>query len=834
MRNKGVESLVELLAPAGTKEAFYAAVENGANAVYLAGKMFGARAYAANFDEQELSDVIRYAHLKNVQVHVAVNTIIDNEELPKLKEYLSFLSSVGADAVLVQDLGAARLAQQIAPSLPLHASTQMTIHNSAGVKALAALGFSRVVLARELSIPEIQKICRESSVEIECFVHGALCVCYSGQCLMSSMIGGRSGNRGRCAQPCRLPYTLIDAAGRDVLGDSAGNFLLSPRDLNAVDLIPQLLDAGIYSLKIEGRMKRPEYVATIVRTYRKAIDHYLAAKKPPIDDDDRDHLAQVFNRDFTTAYMERHQGKQMMSDRRPNNRGLLVGRVVDYDARTEMVSLKLARDLAVGDQLDFWVKVGGRVSAEIEHLYDEDGRECLAASAGDIVSFRIRGRVRMHDRAFKVYDAKLMETARRSYAADSLAKIPVAMHLHAKLQAPLTLHVEDDAGNCVDEKSEYLPVRATKRPLTDEIAKAQMERLGTTAFVMKELTCEIDPEVMVPVSELNKLRRAAIAALEEIRLSRFQAKKEICRVMVPVRENVSTAPPAKLMVSVDSLAAAEAAISGGADGILYGGESYEGRHLQPRDYDAVWDYAQAHHVRIDYNTPRIVHEGECSALVDLLAHFENKLPAALHVHNIGTAQLAQEHCSAALHADASMISYNRATLDFLQSYGFQEATISPELNEKQAARLAHDSTIPLSMMVSGRLPLMVSEYCVLGSFLGNLDKGKCTMPCRKGRYFLHDRKGIDFPIVTDQFCRMHILNSKKLSLLPHVPKILRAGITTLRIEGRGTAPDELQRTVSAYRDAMKLSLPLTEEEEKRLQMQEGNDITRGHYFRGIL
>lgn len=223
MRNKGVESLVELLAPAGTKEAFYAAVENGANAVYLAGKMFGARAYAANFDEQELSDVIRYAHLKNVQVHVAVNTIIDNEELPKLKEYLSFLSSVGADAVLVQDLGAARLAQQIAPSLPLHASTQMTIHNSAGVKALAALGFSRVVLARELSIPEIQKICRESSVEIECFVHGALCVCYSGQCLMSSMIGGRSGNRGRCAQPCRLPYTLIDAAGRDVLGDSAGN-----------------------------------------------------------------------------------------------------------------------------------------------------------------------------------------------------------------------------------------------------------------------------------------------------------------------------------------------------------------------------------------------------------------------------------------------------------------------------------------------------------------------------------------------------------------------------------------------------------------------------------
>ena len=359
---------MELLAPAGTKEAFLAAIANGANAVYLAGKKFGARAYASNFEEDELAEVIRHAHLKNMQVHVAVNTIVDRDELPQLREYLSFLYDVGADAVLLQDLGAVRLAKEIVPQMPLHASTQMTVHNIAGVQALEELGFSRVVLARELSIPEIREICKKSRVEIECFVHGALCVCYSGQCLMSSMIGGRSGNRGRCAQPCRLPYTLVDAQGNDVLGDTAGNFLLSPRDLNAIELIPQLLDAGIDSLKIEGRMKRPEYVATIVHTYRKAIDHHLGVRREAVDDADRAHLAQVFNRDFTTAYMEKRQGRYMMSDRRPNNRGLLIGRVTAYDRSSHMVTVKLSEGLSVRDQVDFWVKVGGRVSVEIEHL----------------------------------------------------------------------------------------------------------------------------------------------------------------------------------------------------------------------------------------------------------------------------------------------------------------------------------------------------------------------------------------------------------------------------------------------------------------------------------
>ncbi|ANR71457.1 peptidase U32 [Selenomonas sp. oral taxon 126] len=832
--------MVELLAPAGTKEAFLAAVENGANAVYLAGKMFGARAYASNFDEDELAEVIRHAHLKNVQVHVAVNTIVDSDELPQLKEYLSFLYDAGADAVLLQDLGAVRLAKQVVPRLPLHASTQMTVHNLAGVRALEELGFSRVVLARELSIAEIRHICAESRIEIESFVHGALCVCYSGQCLMSSMIGGRSGNRGRCAQPCRLPYTLVDADGKDVLGESAGNFLLSPRDLNTIELIPQLLDAGIDSLKIEGRMKRPEYVATIVHTYRKAIDHHLDHESASVDAEDRDHLAQVFNRDFTTAYMEKPQGKYMMSDRRPNNRGLLIGRVTAYDRSSHIVSVKLSGKLAIGDQVDFWVKVGGRVSVEIEHLYNARGKECREAATGDTVSFPIRGKVHVHDRVFKVYDAKLMDEARRSYDPDHSARIPIRAVLYARLGEQVHLHIEDDAGNAADSESDYVVAEANNRPLTVETVQKQMGRLGTTIFSLAELVCEMDESVMVPVSELNNLRRSAIASIEEVRMSRFQQRRsEAVRLTAEnstghMAHKSDIQKPAALMVAVDDLAAMKAAVTAGADGILYGGESLRGASLQPKDYAAAWDYATECGVRIDYNTPRIVRGDEQAALIRLFEGFGKKLPSALHVHHIGTAYLARDRVPAVLHADYSMISYNPSTLAFLRAYGFGEATLSPELNGKQMERLAGTSPIPLTALVSGRLPLMISEYCVLGSFLGNLDTGKCSMPCRRQDYYLRDRKGVDFPVMTDQFCRMHILNSKQLSLLPYVQQLLHMGVKTLRIEGRGIPTKELQCIVRMYRTAMQQKSPIKEEDEQYLRMQEGNDITRGHYFRGIL
>ena len=294
------QKYIELLAPAGSWEALEAAVNAGADAVYMGGKAFGARAYASNFDKEEMTKAVYFAHMHRVRLYITVNTLVDDSELAELADYLLFLNNVGVDGIIVQDLGIIRLARQIVPELPLHASTQMTITNSSGVDFAVAAGMERSVLARELSLKEIEAACSRGT-EIETFIHGALCVCYSGQCLMSSLIGGRSGNRGRCAQPCRLPYKLLNAKGEDMLeGKDAGQYLLSPKDMNTLAILPQLIEAGVVSYKIEGRMKRPEYVAVVVDAYRRAIDSYKAGNYH-VPAEDLANIEQIFNRDFTTA-----------------------------------------------------------------------------------------------------------------------------------------------------------------------------------------------------------------------------------------------------------------------------------------------------------------------------------------------------------------------------------------------------------------------------------------------------------------------------------------------------------------------------------------------------
>src|SRR4030066_1614754 len=330
----------ELLAPVGSKESLIAAIENGTDAVYFGGTLFSARQYASNFNREELLWAIDYAHARGVKAYVTVNTLIKDSELEEACDYLHFLCNAGTDAVIVQDIGILKLLREQLPDLPAHASTQMTIHNVEGVKFLQEMGVKRVVLAREMSLQEIKRIKSETGMEIETFIHGALCFSYSGQCLLSSMIGGRSGNRGYCAQPCRKKYRIGEMEG----------YLLSPRDLNMSGHIGALLDAGIDSFKIEGRMKRPEYVAGVVRVYRKLIDRYLDA---PVDfrvtKAEMHTLLQLFNREFTTGYFFGNPGSQLMSPKYPHNRGTLLGKTTDYDTKTKLVSIDLKSPLRVGD-----------------------------------------------------------------------------------------------------------------------------------------------------------------------------------------------------------------------------------------------------------------------------------------------------------------------------------------------------------------------------------------------------------------------------------------------------------------------------------------------------
>jgi putative protease len=831
--------VIELLAPAGSREAFTAALEGGANAIYLGGRAFGARHYAPNFTDEELAEVVREAHLRDAAVYVTVNTLIDNSEIPLLVSYLRHLYTIGVDAIIVQDIGVAQIAREVVPNLPLHASTQMTVYNLAGVEYLAKMGFTRVVLARELTLEEIRTICQKSPVEIETFIHGALCISYSGQCLMSSMIGGRSGNRGRCAQPCRLPYTLVNSEGKDALaGEEAGEYLLSPRDFSTIGLLPELIEAGVVSFKIEGRMKRPEYVAVVVDTYRRAIDAYLADKNNyVIDPQDEKDMAQIFNRGFTTAYLERKQGRNMMSDRRPNNRGVRVGRVLEYNHQERSARIKLDEPLNTGDIIEFWIKVGGRTSATISKML-LDGREVANAPAGAAVTIGVPTPVKVGDRVFKTFDVALMDKARGFFSsASAVRRVPVDALVEVAEGLPLVITFRDDDGNVGQGKTAFIAEKAVKRPLDETVIAKQAGRLGTTVFGLRSLDCRIKGEVMVPISEINEARRAAMEALEQARLSRFARPPLNESPAVNFVADKKRAAPNRqplLTVNADTVAKVEAALQNGADVIMFGGERLDHRPITADDFRQVVGLVRRQGKQVLLSTPRIIKDGQLDHVRAKLDLFSTLKPDGVSAANLGTLKILQDYPDFPVYGDYPLNIYNSVAIDFFSRQGLVGLTLSPELNFEQLGQLTGRSAVSLECLVQGYLTLMISEYCVVGSFRGGLHTGKCNQACLNGQYWLKDRKNELFRVRTDQFCRMHILNAKELSMLPHVPKFGALGIDRIRIEGKAADIDELARMTLLYRELLDNgeNHPLFKGD--GFAAVEHEDITRGHYFRGVL
>ncbi len=822
--------MIELLAPAGSSEALAAAIYSGANAVYLGGKAFGARQYAPNFSDEELAEAVRLAHLHFVRVYVTVNTLVDDSEIPELIDYLKLLYTIGVDAIIVQDLGVVAVARQVVPDLPLHASTQMTIYNSAGVNLLDSLGFKRIVLARELALAAIKTICASTKLEIEVFIHGALCVCYSGQCLMSSLIGGRSGNRGRCAQPCRLPYKLVNQRDEILLASSeAGEFLLSPRDLNTLEIVPDLIKAGVHSFKIEGRMKRAEYVAVVTDAYKRAVE---VCKNNPdnyeVVEQDYKNLAQIFNRDFTTAYLLNKQGKNMMSDRRPNNRGVYIGRVVKSTG--QRVIIRLEESLSVGDGLEFWVKVGGRIGVTVSNL-SVNGQEVKMAESGTDVEIPVPAGIKNNDRVFKTFDAELMTKAQGFFQDDTKKKIPLDFVVKIKSGETMKVIACDDSGNNAEVYSEFICEPAKKRPMTEELLISQLDRLGNTVFKLQSVCCHIDGEVMVPISEINDVRRKVVAKIEEMRLSRFKRAPlpEESVSLKNGRPKKSVPTKLELAVTVDSLEKLQAAAKAGADWILFGGENYNGHVINNAEYREAVLLAQNYGRKIILATPRIVHEHELKRISDQILELISLNPDAIAVSNLGTLQIVKKY-NVPIHGDYPLNAYNSSAIDLYRRLGVASITLSPELNFAQLETI-NKNTIPVECIVHGRLPLMISEYCLLGSYLGNLHSGNCTGPCKQGQYFLRDRKDEVFPIVTDQFCRMHVLNAKELTMLPHIYKFKTMGIQRIRIEGKYMSPAEVGRVTGNYHDIIAGNQQYSDAE---LVQMEPKDFTRGHYFRGVL
>ena len=505
---------VELLAPAGGPEQLRAAVENGADAVYLGGSKFNARMHAANFDEEGIRKAVQYAHPRGVKLYAAVNTLLFDEEMTEALAYCADLYEAGIDALIVQDFGLARLVKKHIPDLPLHLSTQGTVYNLSGALAAARLGFCRVVPARELSLDAISDIAQNSGLEVEVFCHGALCMCYSGQCQLSRSLGGRSANRGACAQPCRLAYT--DAEG------NTGHFL-SPKDLCTIEQLPALLKAGVSSLKIEGRMKSPEYTAIVTGLYRKYLDRWESGASGAVDPEDMKALQQVFSRSgFTQGYLFGAPKEPFRSLRLPGHAGIEIGRV-QRRGPYETVDVRVQEAICLGDRIEIFA--GDRQRSQKAGTADAAVRR-----GGNLVTYvkelkngllrigDIKGEVKAGDRIFRTVDAAQMEAARRSYARGS-RKLPVSMTLHAHLGSVPRLQAA--AGSAVHGTRECkaegstLVEPAAHQPAEEARVAAQLQKTGDTPFRAERLRIFMDEGIYLPASAVNALRRDVLTRLEE-------------------------------------------------------------------------------------------------------------------------------------------------------------------------------------------------------------------------------------------------------------------------------------------------------------------------------
>jgi len=842
--------LPELLAPAGSPEAARAAVQNGADAIYLGGKQFSARQFADNFSDEELREILDYCHVYGVKVYVTVNTLVHDRELESALEYLRTLYNAGVDAVIMQDLGLIRAASKLLPGLTIHGSTQMTVHNSAGVSFLEEIGVQRVVLAREMSLEDITRVRKTTKMELEVFVHGALCISYSGQCLLSSMIGGRSGNRGKCAQPCRLPYALCETDKNS--SDETYTHILSPKDLNLIEHLPKLIQAGVAGLKIEGRMKRPEYVAVVVGAYRQALDRY--AENP--DDysvlpETLKDLAQVFNREFTTGYLYGNLGREMMSLDRPNNRGILLGRVQKVDRTTGLVTLRIDVPLSVGDEIEFWVTSGGRKEAKVSRLL-KGHIETDYAAPGEEVQIELNSTKGIHrgDRVFKTSDAQLMAKARQSYTSPvRKRKIPLELEVYLHPGEPLKLTGTDSLGNQVSVSSEVVAEEAVKRPLTQESLGQQLDRLGNTPFELSHLDFDIDARVIIPISEINKTRRKLIEGLEEKRIIKARPGKEVAagpfRAAVNkmledcTSESTGTGFPTPILsVSVADSESAQAALTAGAGRIYLGGENLQRREITIKDVETIVALAQKSGSQVYYSLPRIWHENELEGIKRQVQSLLDKGLTGFSCANPGSLQLLNLLGAKEIHADYPLNIFNAQAACFFSDKGAKSYCLSPELNTqeiKQFGRMLKDA----EYVVHGWPPLMVSRHCVLNSRTGSCGSDSpCQQACRKP-YGLKDRMKLTFPLRTDRGCRMYIYNSKELCLIENLAELVGYGVMYLRIEAKIQDSRHVERVVTDYDKILKLikaGVYTAEDGERareRLEASSPQGITKGHYFRGV-
>ncbi len=763
----------ELLAPVGKVESFYAAIENGANAVYVGGKQFSARQFAQNLDIDQLKEIVEYAKLRNIKVYITVNTLVKNKEMDDLMFYLHMLSQVGVDAVIVQDFGVARLVKEYFPNLSIHASTQMSSHNKYDVKFLKDCGYKRVVLARELSLEEVRDIKSAVDIEIETFVHGALCVSYSGQCLMSSIIGGRSGNRGRCAQPCRLPYILTKDS-KDITGyDSA--YLMSPKDVETLDIIPGLIDVGIDTFKIEGRMKTPEYIASVARIYNKYIDLALEKNKYKVAKEDKDELLTVFNRGgFTEGYFTQKPGKSMMAIDSPKNIGLLIGEVISYN-KAGHIQIMTNKQLNPGDGIGILTKsqnqVGMGISKEV--------------GAGSVLKTIIKGKISVGDKVYLSKDHELTKELTKSYNKNNRKSL-VDIHLTIRLGQPIRLDLIHENGI----KSSVLgdiADEAKNAPISTDKLKNQISKFGNTPFESSNIVIDTDSNVFVSISAINKLRREGAEALSNNILSQNHYDGRGYQRYLDDRIVINTKPchNKRFTASVLTTEQLEACIDI-ADDIYLDIENQDITDIE-NSLKLCLDRGAKLYIAMPY----IQREKDYPVYDRIMKYIEQSKVDGYLVRSYGQFERLKSSNKEKI-IDYTLNVFNNQNIGHWESHGADRITLSAELSSDE---IQEANGKDLEMIIYGRIPVMTTEQCVIGRYGGCPAKGESI----NSIYKLIDRKGEQYPLITNcKTCRMQILSSKPIMLANQMNNIKRLPVDNMRFMFTTESPDEIKEVISWY------------------------------------
>ena len=764
---------VELLAPVGDWNCLKAAVQNGADAVYFGVEQFNARMYAANFNVEDMKQVIDYCKLRNVKTNLTLNTLLENCEFDNAVDLAKEAYKAGVDAIIVQDLGLAKYLIDNIPGLPIHASTQMTVHNFQGVLKLEKLGFDRVVLSRELSCEEIEYICKNCKVEIETFIHGALCICYSGQCLFSSVVGGRSGNRGKCAGPCRLPYELISENAETHERKSIDKgYLLSTKDLCGIAYLPRLIQAGVKCFKIEGRMKSPEYVATVTRIYRKYIDMVLNNDDFIIDEKDINDLMQVFNRGgFSDGHLNSKHNRNLIFPEKPSNMGIYLGTIKKYNSNKGHITLQLEEDLELGDS----ISVSNEASKYlVSELMIKNVNQKKVSANTEVTIGRMKGNIKVGDKVYRISSKALSDFAKASYDNCENKKIPLNCTVTIKKNTPISMEISTIKNTCynelyssiyVKEISNMIPIDALKTPISVERVVKQISKTTNTPFSFENITVLLDDGLYVPsISTLNELRRTTLEKVEQKILSR--AKRTLLDLSRKSKESITYTPNVKnpeisvlfrqLDLDFDYTKLDKEKIT----------NIYVSLELFiSKKYSKVISYFSDNYNLYIY-VPSIIKTNykniALSTIEQAVMIYNIK---GFIVSNIGDFELLKKYSKDyEFIGNYTLNVFNNNTMEEYRKLGLSRITLSRELNQELIKEMLANANINTEMIVYGNLPLMASSYC----FLGETNKcyPDCGTNCKKNnKYYLKDRLGFNFRVVPNSIETVTLIcNSKTLSV----------------------------------------------------------------------